>query len=403
MGDRRASRRGLVLLAALVFVGLVALWLLAPASRGPLPVPSGEAEAGPDRSELAAIDPLDGIWWALEPTFDGPSDLVGVTVVTGSFRDGTTSRAIRDLPHLGNDAMLGGIPFAFGPVAAGEVGYGLWTGQASELRAVTSATGADRLLLKSLEVVHAAAFDREAGNLYYIGLDPQDRLNARLMRAAIPGGRPIMIAELPPEETSTQVDLRVIVSADGRWVMVVDCRVQCVALGYPSGRGAADAAAEPEWTVTVDGYDALGATDAVFFAGQACGAPCELTVVALDSGDNVEGIRFCDAAVTVANSRGVSTIVSDASAEPACEAPDYGLYSWVDPAVGVPPRQIAGFGTRQRTLVARNGPSGYDLPAGWLVVGPHGQLTDDSPRHDTPLLVNVDSGAVVEGHSLTRD
>jgi len=217
MGGSRSSRRGLVVPAAIVFVGLVALWALAPPSRGPLPVPSGEADAGPDRSELTTLDPLDGIWWTFDANFDSATDLVGATLVIGSFRVGTTATVTRDLPHLGNDAMLGGMPIAFGPVADGEVGYGLWTGQASELRAVTSATGDDRLLLESLDVVHAAAFDHVAGNLYYISLDPRHRLNARLMRAALPGGRPVVIAELPPQETSVQVDFALLSprTADG--------------------------------------------------------------------------------------------------------------------------------------------------------------------------------------------
>lgn len=391
------------MLAAIVFIGLVALWALAPPSRGPLPVPSDEADAGPNRSERTALDPLDGIWWTFNANMNSATDLVGATLVTGSFRVGTTATVTRDLPHLGNDAMLGGMPFAFGPVAAGEVGYGLWTGQASELRAVTSATGADRLLLKSLDVVHAAAFDHVAGDLYYIGLDPRVRLNARLMRAAVPGGRPVVIAELPSQGTSVQIDLRVVVSADGRWVTVIDCRASCRALGYPVVRGPGDTKAEPAWTVTVDGYDVLGATEDVFFAAQACGAPCELAVITLENGDKVKGIRFCDAAVTVATGPGVSTIVSDAAAEPACASPDYTLHTWADPAAEVPPRQIAAFATRQQTLVRRHGSSGYDLPPGWLVVGPHGQLTDEPPRRAAPLLVNVASGAVVESHDLTRD
>ena len=398
--NRRPFWRAAVLVGAVAIVALALVSAGRTGPRTPAAVPSQKIPAVATTPAGSSIDdPLDGSWWHFSANFAGPSDLVGMTLLAGTFRAGTTVTMTRDLPHLDNQSMRGGLPYVFGPIDQGEMGYGLWTGLKSEIHAVTVATGADRLLLESTDVIHSAVFDPTTSTLYYVSLHPLDRMRVALMRVSVLGGPPVKIAALPAA-TSTQVDLRLVVSPDGRWTVVLDCRLACVALGYRTDQPVDDSAWEPNWTVAFDGYDALGISEDIFFAGQACDAPCDLTAIDVDSGHDVGAIRFCSAALTVPSRRGMSVIVSDSSDGRTCREPDYRLYSWERVKEATAPRQIAQFGTALRAVVARNGASGYALPPGWLVVGPHGDLLDDSPQGPVPLLINLDTGAVVESGPL---
>jgi hypothetical protein len=249
---------------------------------------------------------------------------------------------------------------------------------------LSAATGDDRLLAETDDIIHAAAFGPD-DDVYFLTLSPDALTESGIFRLSLGGGPPRLVV-MTGQARSRDVAKELAVAPDGSAVAVVDCSEgTCWTRGYDLASG------RQRWSAATAGGSVVGADTAGLLLARQCEEPCAVTKLDWLTGPGTAVGRTCVAAVAVPAQAGTA-LVTDVAPSGRCRSADYEVVAYV-PVPGGFVSPVAGFPTRERTLVARDGQIGFELPPGWVVVGPRGA---PFPKEGvSPWFVDIDSRRVI--------
>lgn len=390
-GDRRLTL--VVLTACLLLIGCGAppprSSALSSSSLGPSPPASSDSTGVPPSTppdlNLGAAG-----WFRLILNTPDEDSLAGFDLDVGTL-DGRLTRTVngRFGPLTPATAFQGALAIAIGPYGD-VVFFAFWDGRTSELHAISVTSGADELLLRRDDIIHALAFDARTDSVILLTLDPQTRRDTSLDRIArshpneqesiaLPGVGPL---------AGEQIWTRLWVTPDGSRLVVVDCPSNC----HASVLTLQGAAPVPRFGLGTG--DVVDVTDGAIVTLFDCDPPCPATRYDLASGDPEPVGIFCKAGV-ITRVQGRPALISDWPTRAGCRDAIYNV-GRTDIASGER-EGIVQSPDRKRIIVTIDATQGAAIPDGWFLLGPGGELVgsgDDMLL--PPLLVRAEDGSEVQ-------
>jgi hypothetical protein len=285
-----------------------------------------------------------GAWFSLDPVLDAGGTLVGRRLAIGDA--GGTIRRL-DLPPES---------FASGPVG-GRVLVGDDDGVRSRLRLVDPGAGCAAELGEEAAVVRGAILARDGRSAWEHRVERTSRADLGVWVREVAGGgaRPVLPGLAPDARYGPTFETTLDWADDGRLVAatcgVIACRVRVL---DPAG-GRVEQAGETGEVIGVAG-------DRVIARAACLGLPCPIVAVELGTGRRTtlaEGRGFA----ALGGARGRTLVYEAADGLAAMDAPTGRPVALPDAGGAVPVR-----GGSAAT-------SGADLPPGWMLLAPGGQLS----------------------------
>lgn len=252
--------------------------------------PSLESQSqrpGPTTSAVAVEDEERG-WIQIELDIPDAQHVSGLRVRGGTLDGRTTLDTHHRFPPLGDGgALLRATPF-HSEIRRGQVVYGFFDGQVSNLMLVTLASGVTTVMANTKDVIHSAAVGDD-GSVYFLSLDAATRDERGVFRAQ-PGQPPVLLLQ-PRAVTPVPVDRSSIyLSPGGQFLLVHDCGFEtCVLRVY----GAETGEYLREYSTFARGL--LGVFAEAVVAGHECDqAPCRAVGLALDRDEARPFGKLCD-------------------------------------------------------------------------------------------------------------
>jgi hypothetical protein len=187
----------------------------------------------------------------------------------------------------------GALPFARGP-SHGVILYGFTDDTKSELHTLNIASGEDRMLFVTPEIVHDAVWDADNGRAIFVELSRATRKPAGIFAVDGGAGQPRQLFEGWAQEDTTGavVDTPLLSAIDGR-LAVASCTTACEIRATQPG------AAGP-FRLLASGLPSrivFGVSGVDLFMESACRAPCRATAVNLATGQVHDGPEYCEVVV----------------------------------------------------------------------------------------------------------
>lgn len=344
------------------------------------PIPTDAVPATPSNTIEPAVVPsfAEFGWFQLEAKFQNQSTLIGFDFRAGTFDGVVTSSIQKSFPPLTPAIKLrGALPFARGPVE-GVVLYGFTDAAHSELHSVSIATGEDRLLIQTTDVIHDASWDAETGMATYIVLRRSDRQPAGIFQVGLSGAEPESRSlgwGLAPNDRGSVSHRLMVTQAGG--IAVISC-----ALSICEVRAATDAF-EPIRLVAsqVPDRDVFGVAGDELIMGSACTPACPATAIDLTTGAVSPSASYCETAVLLVDEAN-AILVSDVAPTGECPSGGYVIRA-TDLNDG---RTWRPYESRDSAAALVPQP-GWELPSGWLLLARDGQIAFERDSQLTAVRV----------------
>lgn len=334
-------------------------------------VPQMTASLNPGRAELGA-----SAWFVRRLDFASQDRLRGAQLRFGTLGEGTTTTIDLDLTAV-NPASewVGALPFVSGPTS-GKVLYGYFDGSQSTV-AIVDVRAGSTAETRSIQgaVVSAGVLAPGADRYFYLALDPATREEVGIFSAEV-GGEPEMLVGPRAARGGTAIHSSLYLSDDGKVLVTYDCRdSSCSVRAYDVTSGAlrAETAAPRSDPIGLAG-DTLVLSGATLSGPGLCREPpCPLVLIDASTGSVDVAGRICTAGVMASSTIVVTDVVLPGVCNEANR--DYSLAS-LDLGASAPEGDAVTVGGRHR-LVAATIDQGVELPQGFVLLTPSGQIDDE--------------------------
>jgi hypothetical protein len=264
--------------------------------------------------------------------------------------------------------------------------YGYTSAEGSQLHWLSALTGEDRVLFETTEIVHDAVWEPATGRAVFVLLGRASRQPIGIFQTDLSGAPPRQLSQgwtFASDDGSSLSHVLLLSTRERRLAVV-----SCAAAGCELRVGRDVALPTPPAVV------ASGLPDRVVFGlaggrllmGSVCAPPCAATAVDLTTGQRSDAGLYCHTAVAI-DDPAEPVLVSDVTERGTC--PDRGYEVRATSLASGRTWQPYVSSTEEPKLAP---PSGWELPRGWVLLGPVGQVASPEAGAVPTLAIRVTDG-----------